>query len=328
MLTAAHAPLSFSEVETPKPAANDALVKLCYAALNHRDVWIQKGLYAGLKFPIILGSDGAGVVESLGESAPKDWLGKEVIINPSLDWGPSERAQQKSFRILGLPDDGTFAEFVKVPAENLAPKPAHLSFEAAAALPLAGLTAYRALFSRAQLSAQDKVLITGIGGGVALFGLQFAVALGAEVWVTSGSDEKLSKAKTLGAKGGANYAQPNWAESLRQNAGLFDVIFDSAGGEGFLSLIDLAAPGARIAFVGATRGDVKDFNLRKIFWKQLSLLGSTMGSPADFEAMLKFVSEKRIEPVVDRAFALEDAELALRHMDNAQQFGKITLKIS
>lgn len=328
MLHAAHSPLVFSEVETPKPAASEVLIKLHYAALNHRDVWIQKGLYAGLKFPIILGSDGAGTVEAIGESVPKDWLGKEVILNPSLDWGTDERAQQKSFRILGLPDNGTFAEFVKVPAENLAHKPAHLSFEAAAALPLAGLTAYRALFSRAKLSAQDKVLITGIGGGVALFGLQFAVALGAEVWVTSSSDEKLSKAMALGAKGGANYTQPNWAETLRQNAGLFDVILDSAGGEGFLSLIDLAAPGARIAFVGATRGDVKDFNLRKVFWKQLSLLGSTMGSPTDFDAMLKFVSEKRLEPIVSRTFALEDAEHALRYMDNVQQFGKITLKIS
>ncbi len=328
VLHAAHSPLVFSEVETPKPAASEVLIKLRYAALNHRDVWIQKGLYAGLKFPIILGSDGAGTVEALGESVPKDWLGKEVIINPSLDWGTDERAQQKSFRILGLPDDGTFAEFVKVPAENLAYKPAHLSFEAAAALPLAGLTAYRALFSRAKLSAQDKVLITGIGGGVALFGLQFAVALGAEVWVTSGSDEKLSKAMALGAKGGANYTQSNWVETLRQNAGLFDVILDSAGGDGFLSLIDLAAPGARIAFVGATRGDVKDFNLRKVFWKQLSLLGSTMGSRTDFDAMLKFVSEKRLQPIISRTFALEDAEHALRYMDNAQQFGKITLKIS
>lgn len=328
VLYAAHSPLVFSEVETPKPAAREVLIKLRYAALNHRDVWIQKGLYAGLKFPIILGSDGAGTVEALGESVPKDWLGKEVIINPSLDWGTDERAQQKSFRILGLPDNGTFAEFVKVPAENLAHKPAHLSFEAAAALPLAGLTAYRALFSRAKLSAQDKVLITGIGGGVALFGLQFAVALGAEVWVTSGSDEKLSKAMGLGAKGGANYTQSNWVETLRQNAGLFDVILDSAGGDGFLSLIDLAAPGARIAFVGATRGDVKDFNLRKVFWKQLSLLGSTMGSPTDFDAMLKFVAEKRLAPIVSHTFALEEAEHALRYMDNAQQFGKITLKIS
>jgi zinc-binding alcohol dehydrogenase/oxidoreductase len=328
VLHAVHAPLQLSEVATPTPASGEALVKLQYAALNHRDVWIQKGQYAGLKFPIILGSDGAGTVEAVGDAAHREWLGKAVIINPSLDWGPSELAQQKSYRILGLPDDGTFAEYVKVPVENLAPKPEHLSFEAAAALPLAGLTAYRALFSRAQLSAHDKVLITGIGGGVALFALQFAVALGAEVWVTSSSDEKLARAVSLGAKGGANYSQPNWSETLQKNAGLFNVILDSAGGEGFSALINLAAPGARVVFVGATRGAVKELALQKIFWKQLSLLGSTMGSPADFDAMLKFVAQHRLTPVIDQTFALADAEQALRYMDHAKQFGKITLKIS
>ncbi|MCS7013453.1 MAG: zinc-binding dehydrogenase [Chloroherpetonaceae bacterium] len=323
VLTAVSAPLVLQEVEKPSPSDGEALVALRYAALNHRDVWIQKGLYAGLKFPIILGSDGAGTVVECRHSA---WLGKEVIINPSLDWGPNEKAQQKSFRILGLPDNGTFAEFLKIPIQNLCEKPAHLSWQEAAALPLAGLTAYRALFSRAALQPNEKVLITGIGGGVALFALQFALAIGAEVWVTSGSDRKLSRALAMGAKGGANYQTPDWDTPLKSVG--FDVILDSAGGEGFSKLIDLAAPGARIVFVGATRGPVKELVLQKIFWKQLSLLGSTMGSPADFASMITFVTTHQIHPIVDCTFPLAEAETALRYLDSAKQFGKIALEIS
>lgn len=323
VLTAVSSPLIFTEVENPTPADGEAIVALRYAALNHRDVWIQKGQYAGLKFPIILGSDGAGTV---AQCSDPQWLGKEVIINPSLDWGPSEKAQQKSFRILGLPDNGTFAEFVKVPIQNLYEKPAHLSWKEAAALPLAGLTAYRALFSRAGLQPKEKVLITGVGGGVALFGLQFALAVGAEVWVTSGSEEKLAKALALGAKGGTNYQRDHWEADLKSIG--FDVILDSAGGDGFAKLIDLAAPGGRIVFVGATRGPVKDLVLQKVFWKQLSLLGSTMGSPADFSAMMQFVTQHRLHPIVECVFTLAEAETALRYMDDGKQFGKIALEIS
>lgn len=322
VLEGVNLPLQIKSVETPKISEREALVKLHCAALNHRDLWIQKGQYAGLKFPVILGSDGAGEVV---ECADASWLGKAVIINPSLDWGESEAAQQKSFRILGLPDDGTFAEFVKVPVQNLFPKPAHLSWAEAAALPLAGLTAYRALFSRAGLKPKEKVLITGVGGGVALFGLQFALAAGADVWVTSGSDEKLAKAIALGAKGGANYNRPNWETELKSIG--FDVILDSAGGDGFLKLIELAAMGGRIVFVGATKGAPSTFPLTRVFWKQLSILGSTMGSPKDFSAMLDFANANQIVPIVSDALPLSAAEQALRRMDAATQFGKIVLQI-
>src|SRR5579872_7239867 len=192
VLTGKNEPILLQDRAIPQAAAGEAIVKVYAAALNHRDVWIQKGLYAGLKYPIVPGSDGAGVVESGGS---EDWIGKEVIINPALHWGSSPTHQdQETFQILGLPDDGTFAEYVKVPVSSLVGKPAHLSFEEAAAIPLASATAYRALFTRAQLRPGEKVLITGIGGGVALAALVMAVAAGAHVYVSSSDEEKIAKA--------------------------------------------------------------------------------------------------------------------------------------
>src|SRR5690606_17502168 len=176
-------PLILAGVPVPTIDENEALVRIRAAALNRRDWWIQQGKYAGLKFPIILGSDGAGVVERVGSDAHAQWVGREVIINPSLSWGSDEGFQGKAFHILGLPEDGAFAEFVRVPVANLHEKPAHLSFEDAAALPLGGLTAYRALFSRAGMKAGDKVLVVGAGGGVATFALQWAVHAGATAYV-------------------------------------------------------------------------------------------------------------------------------------------------
>ena len=319
-----HRPAELVEVDRPVAGPGEALVRVRAAALNHRDVWIQKGQYAGLKFPIVLGSDGAGVVEVADEAA--DWVGKEVIINPGLYWGPSPRYQDpKGFRILGLPDDGTFAEYVKVPVANLVEKPAHLSVEQAAALPLAGVTAFRALVSRGQLRSGEKVLITGVGGGVALFALQFAVAAGGEVLVTSGSAEKLDKAMAMGAIGGADYKEKDWAERLKSLAGAFDVIIDGAAGDGVNELFDLAAPGGRIVFYGATRGNPSQVVARRIFWKQLNVLGSTMGSPEDFETMIRFVEKYRITPIVDKVFPAQDGEAAFRRMDDGKQFGKIVI---
>ena len=166
-------------VPQPTPHVGEVVVRLHAAALNHRDVWIKGGKYAGLKFPVILGSDGAGTVVQAGPGVDPSVVGQEVILNPSLDWGHSEKSQDPRFSILGLPRDGTFAEFVSIPATQLTPKPTHLSWEEAAALPLAGLTAYRAIFSRAGLKAHERILINGIGAGTALFALQFAAAAGA-----------------------------------------------------------------------------------------------------------------------------------------------------
>ena len=328
VLDGVNLPLAYKEVADPVPGAGEVVVAIKAAALNHRDLWIQKGQYAGLKFPIIPGSDGCGEVVECGADVDASWRGRSVIINPGFAWGERPVAQADSFRILGLPDDGTFAEKVKVPAVQLAPKPAHLDLPHAAALPLAGLTAYRALFSRAVLREGERVLITGVGGGAALFALQYAVAAGGEVYVTSSSDEKIASAAKLGAAGGANYKQAGWDKTLKQQAGSgFDVIVDSAGGEGFSRLIDLASPGGRIVFFGATRGDAPGFALRKVFWKQLSILGTTMGSPEDFNAMVQFVEKHRICPVADRVFPISEGNAALAAMDAAEQFGKIVLTV-
>ncbi|HET6253006.1 MAG TPA: zinc-binding dehydrogenase [Puia sp.] len=335
-----HRPVEVLDVPMPVAGPGEAIVRVHAAALNHRDVWIQKGQYAGLKYPIVPGSDGAGVVVEVGAFAGRglgvssgdgademDWTGKEVIINPALFWGDSAAYQDpESFRILGLPDDGTLAEFVKVPVVNLVEKPLHLSWEEAAALPLAGLTAYRALMTRARLRAGEKVLITGIGGGVALLAFQFAVAAGAEALITSGSVDKLDKAMEMGAMGGANYRETGWVEKLKSLAGAFDVIVDGAAGDEMNELLDLAAPGGRVVFYGATRGNASQVVARRIFWKQLNVLGSTMGSPEDFTGMLGMVKQHKIRPVVDRVFPLEHGEAAFRWMDEGKQFGKIVVR--
>ena len=326
-LDAVNAPLKIATVELPSLQAGEAAVRLRAASLNHRDLWIRKGQYAGLKFPLVPGSDGAGIVEKVGYGVDAAWIGRQVVINPSLDWGPSPEAQGKDFRILGLPDPGTFAEYVRVPAVNLAPMPKHLSFEEAACLPLGGATAYRALFTRGRVAAGEKVLLTGIGGGVALLLLRFALAAGAKVWVTSGSEEKLAKAKALGAEGGVNYKDADWAEDLQAKAGQFDCIVDSAGGPSFPKLCDLSRAGGRLVFFGATAGNPQELPLRKVFWRQLNLLGSTMGSPEDFTGMLKLVSEKGIRPVIDGTYPFDQADEALRRMDAGGQFGKLVLTI-
>jgi NADPH:quinone reductase-like Zn-dependent oxidoreductase len=359
-------PLVVQEKPDLTPGEGEAIIRVYAASLNHRDVWIQKGQYAGLKYPIVPGSDGAGVVVSvnppygggeaggmgsflvgggaeagresqsggagtaIGASATgsEAWIGRRVIINPAINWGSNQAYQDpKDFRILGLPDDGTFAEYVKVPIQNIIEMPAHLSFEEAAALGVASATAYRAVAVRAGVQPGEKVLITGIGGGVALFALQYAVALGARVYVTSGSGEKIDKAIALGALGGANYGAAGWGQSLQELAGSFDVIIDGAAGDGIDELLNLAAPGGRIVFYGATRGNPSALTARRIFWKQLNILGSTMGSPEDFHSMMTFINGHRIHPVIDKVFPFAEGEAAMRRMDDAHQFGKIVIKV-
>ena len=327
VLTGLNQPLQWQEVPTPVPDEGEVLILLKAAALNHRDVWIQKGQYAGLKFPCILGSDGAGVVVEAGPNVDKSWVSKEVILNAGLFWGRNPAFPSKEFRILGLPDDGTFAEYICFPVSHVYPKPPHLTFEEAAAIPLGGLTAYRALFSRAGLKAGEKVLITGIGGGVALLAFQFALSIGAQVYVSSGSDEKLERAKALGAAGGVNYREEDWGKKLAVKAKGLDVILDSAGGKGFGRLIEVAAPGGRIALYGGTSGAWKEVSPQRVFFKQLNIFGTTMGSAEEFEAMLQLISEKQLKPILDQSFPLFEAEQALRRMDGAEQFGKIILQM-
>src|SRR5690606_21581618 len=238
-----------------------------------------------------------------------------------------ETFKSDRFSILGLPEDGTFAQYVKVNVHNLYDLPRHLSFEEAAAVPLVGLTSYRALFSRARLREGEKVLIAGVGGGASSMALLWAKAAGAKVYVTSGSADKIKKAKALGAIDGVNYRDENWGKELKTLAGGFDVILDSALGEGFTTLLEVANPGGRIVFFGGTAGDLPTLNGRTIVCKQLSLLGSTMGSDADFKAMLDCLNEHQIKPIIDSVVDWEYAEEAMRKMDDSRQFGKLILKL-
>ncbi|MCC6726518.1 MAG: zinc-binding dehydrogenase [Saprospiraceae bacterium] len=306
----------YTEREVPALAQDGVWVEIKAASLNHRDVWIMKGQYAGLKYPVIPGSDGAGFFE-----------GKEVILQPGSGWGSDKKFQANSYQILGLPSDGTFSERVQVQRSQIFPKPPHLSMEEAAALPLAGLTAYRVLFSRCNAQAKEKLLVTGAGGGVALFCIQFALKAGLEVYVTSGEDSKIDKVKAMGVQGGANYKSGDWVGELKRQSGGFDLIIDGAGGPDFANLIKLANPGARIGIYGGTNGAVPNFSLQPVFWKQLSILGSTMGSEQDFADMLAFVNAHQIVPVLDSVFDLADGAKAFERMEHGQQFGKIVLKM-
>lgn len=304
--------VEYTDAPDPQQRENASIIELKASALNHRDVWITKGMYPGIKTPIILGSDGVGKLNE-----------KDVIINPGLYWGSNEAVQSDSFQVLGLPQDGTFAQYLSIDDGNIYEKPKHLSIEEAAALPLAGVTAYRVLFSRCKLKQSDRVLVTGAGGGVALMAIQFALAHGCEVHVTSGHEHKIEKAEQLGVSKGYNYKDDEWYKKVD---GHFDVIIDSAGGASFQYLIKLCKPGARIGFYGASLGKYTNLNPQLMFWRQISLLGSTMGSDLDFKSMLDFVEKHKIKPVVDRVFSLEDGAEAFAHMDAGKQFGKIVLQ--
>jgi len=321
--------LTLENVQDPVAGPGEAVVRLKAAALNHRDVWIRSGTGAyagGFKHRVILGSDGAGEVVSVGSGGAASLVGQAVVINPSLDWGEADLAQGPNFRILGLPDDGTYAQMIRVPVANIHQKPAGLSFEEAAAIPLAALTAYRAVASRARVQKGETVLVTGIGGGVSTFALQMVAHLGARVLVTSGSDAKLARARELGAADGANYRTQDWArEIVALSGGGPDVVIDSVGGETFAKCVEILKPGGRIASFGATTGAVRDFVLRNLFWKQATLLGTTMGSPREFAAMLALFGQGGLRPVVDKTFPLADAAAAHRRMEEAGQFGKIVL---
>ncbi|MCW5921890.1 MAG: zinc-binding dehydrogenase [Saprospiraceae bacterium] len=316
ILNALHQPLVFGDMPEPAPVKGETIVRLRTAALNHRDVYITKGLYANIKFPCVLGSDGAGESE-----------GKRVVIYPALDWGDDPRFQGKQFRVLGMPEDGTFAEMIRVPSSHIFPAPAHLTWEQSAALPLAGLTAWRTLFSRCQLKKGEKVLISGVGGGVALMALQIALAAQAEVFVTSGADSKIERASKMGAKGGANYREAGWDKKLKQDAGGFDVIVDAAAGDGFSAFPALCNPGGRIGIYGGSLGKINGLSMQPVFWKQISILGSTMGTLDEFGNMLKFVEKHGIVPIVDSVFPLSMGNDAFEKMDKGQQFGKIVLSI-
>lgn len=318
--------IEIQNVEKPTPKQEEALVKVLYASLNRRDQWARVGLYPGMTYNCILGSDACGVVEALGEGVAATWLGKEVIINPNQNWGNDPRHPQKNYTILGMPSNGVFAEYIAVPADRLHEKPAYLTASEAAAVPLAALTAYRACFYKGQIQAGDTVLVTGIGGGVAQFAAQFAVAAGANVWVTSGSDEKIKTIQQYGVKGGANYKQTDWHKDLLQQTGGFDVIIDSAGGNDFNLLLKTLKMSATLVFYGATLGSVK-LDMPRVFFGQYTIKGTTMGNDQEFAEMLGFIAKHQIKPIIDSIRPFEQIVEAFNDMRDGKIFGKVVISL-
>jgi zinc-binding alcohol dehydrogenase/oxidoreductase len=314
------------DVETPTPKAGEVLVALKAAALNHRELWITRGQYPGMiPPPFSMGCDGAGVIESVGEGVDERRIGEEVVLYPGLNWGPDPRFPAANFATLGMPGPGTIAEKIAVQAASAIPKPAHLGFDQAAALALAGLTAWRGLFTKAALKSGEKLLVTGIGGGVALFAMQFAAKLGAQVYVTSGSEQTLSRAGELGAQAGFNYKDENWRKALPKATGGVDVVFDGAPASGYPNYGRALATGARVVVYGSTGGMQFNVNAPELFLKNISVIGTNIGNLDEFKSMLAFVAQHRLEPVLERTFPLADASAALHFLQDEHQLGKIVI---
>jgi len=317
--------LTLEEIDCPAPGADEVLVRIHAAAFNRRDVFITQGLYPGIELPRTLGSDGAGVVAAVGAGVNDLELGAPVVINPMLGWGNDPHVWAPGASILGMPRDGTFAEYVVVPRLNVSPKPPDLSMEEAAALPLAGLTAYRATFTRGELRSGETVLIPGIGGGVQTFVLLYAKAIGARAIVTSGSEEKLERAKQLGADVAIDYRSEDW-QKLARKAGPIDLVVDSSGGDTLAKSLSAVRPGGRIVIYGGTRGE-SAIKLFPLFWNHVDIRGTSMGSPADFRAMLEIFGSG-LKPVIDRIYPMSEAAAAAERMASSEQFGKIILRIA
>lgn len=319
--------LTIQEVSTPEPKTGEVRIKILASALNRRDLWITVGLYPGIRLPCVLGTDGAGVVESTGKGVDASLLHKEVIIYPACNWGDNQSAYGPEFRVLGMPDQGTFAEYICVPANDIFPKPEYLSWEQAAAIPVAGLTSWRAVTTQGEVKKGQRVLVTGAGGGVAGFAIQWCVKLGAEVYVSTGSDSKLSWARTIGAVGGVNYHNENCYTELSKKAGGFDVIIDSAGGDTVNQLLASLKPGGRYVFYGATmRNPSYGLEMARLFFRHIRIQGTTMGSPEEFNSMMDFLDKHKIMPVVDRVLPLEKVVEAHKLLENYSQTGKIVLQ--
>ncbi|MBY4604129.1 MULTISPECIES: zinc-binding dehydrogenase [Bacillus] len=310
--------LSFQDIPSKKPGYGEVKVKLKSAGLNHRDLFLMKN--KSERDPhVILGSDGAGIIEEVGEGVKNVAIQTEVIIFPTLNWDLTENVPAVP-EILGGPSDGTLAEYVIIPSQNAIKKPSYLSWEEAGVLPLSALTAYRALFTKAQLKKEEHLLIPGIGSGVATYALFMAKAIGATVSVTSRSEEKRKKALQLGA----DYAidsYSNWDEQMQGKKA--DVILDSIGPALFSEYFRHVKPNGRIVSFGASSGDDLCFPVRSIFFPQINVLGTSMGSCEEFHDMLAFIEKHKLRPVIDRTYPLEKACKAYTRMQEGRQFGNI-----
>ena len=329
--------LEFGDRPEPVPGPGEALVVIKAAALNRLDLFVMRGIPGlTLEMPHIGGADGAGVVAAVGESVTGWSVGDEVVLNPGVWCGACEfcRKGEESlcirFGLLGEHRAGTFSELVRVPAASLGRKPDHLSWTEAAAFPLVFLTAWRMLVTRARLEAGETVLIHGIGGGVALAAMAIAKRLGATVIATSGSADKLRRARQLGADQVIDYSQADIVKEVRTLTGHrgADVVVETTGAATWMASLKAACKGGRIVTCGATTGPQPIEEIRLIFWKQLSILGSTMGSAADWKAMLDAVRRWELRAAVDSVLPLEQGRAAYERLERSDQFGKIVLAVS
>jgi NADPH:quinone reductase-like Zn-dependent oxidoreductase len=311
--------LRYEDVEDPVAGPGEVLIRLHAASLNHLDIWMRRGLPSVPK-PRILGADGAGVVEAVAPGTNSFEAGDRVLINPGLDDGA---------RIVGEHMDGTHAELIAVPVENVYPVPESLSFEEAAAFPLVFETAYRMLVTKARLQEGEWVLVWGIGSGVGSAAFVIAKALGARTIVTSSSSEKLERARELGADALANHAEEDVAAAVKEATGGAgaSVVVEHVGEATWKTSLQAAGPNARIVVCGATSGPNPPAQLHRIWWKQLEIYGSTMGTKEDFEGVYELVASGAAKPIVDKIFALEDAAAAHEYLEAGKQFGKVVLTI-
>lgn len=311
--------LSYGELTEVTPGPGEVRVRLKTAGLNHRDLFVLHR-HKLTDPPLVVGSDGAGVIDAVGDGVVGVAIGDEVMINPGLGWENVSDAPPEGFEIVGLPDHGTFAEQIIVPAENAVAKPGHLSWEEAGVLSLAALTAYRALFTRGKVRSGMNVFIPGIGGGVATFLLQFAKAAGAKVYVTSRSQEKREKALQLGAEAALD-SNEDWEQAL--DGVKMDLVIESVGAATINQSLKQLRRGGTIVTFGSSTGDTVEINLRDFFYGQYNLLGSTMGSGEEYKDMIEFISEHKIKPVLDQMYQLEDFADAFKRLEEAKQLGKI-----
>jgi NADPH:quinone reductase-like Zn-dependent oxidoreductase len=312
--------LSFEQVEDPEPEPGEVVVELRAAAVNRRDLLVRNPPGPAYEFtlPLIPGSDGAGVRRDTGE---------EVVVYSGLGWGEADDAAGPEWRILGGPDDGTYAELVKVPQANVFPRPRRLSWEESAAFPLAGLTAYRALHPIGRLAAGETVLVLGAGSGVSTIAVQLASQAGARVLVTSSSEEKLGRARELGATDGVLYTEGDWPDAVRElTGGGVDLVLDSVGSTWAESLRCLRR-GGRLVVFGGTGGPKVDLDVRFVYLNWLSVLGTTMGSPRDFAQLLRAVEDAAWRPVIDSVRPLADAAAAHERLQSSAHFGKLVLDV-
>jgi len=313
--------LRYEDAPDPSAGPGEVLLRLRAASLNRLDLWVRRGLPSVPK-PRILGADGAGVVERLGPGVEGLAPGDPVVINPGLEHGDR-------ITVIGEHTDGTHAELIAVPATNVYPLPGDLSFEEAAAFPLVFETAYRMLVTRARVEPGEWVLLWGIGSGVSTAGLAIAKALGARTIVTSSSDEKLARARELGADVTVNHGSGDVKAAVKEATGGHgaDVVVEHVGEATWRTSLDVAAREGRIAVCGATSGPNPPAALHRVWWKQLTILGSTMGRKADFEGAYALVAEGRARPVVDEVVPLEQIRAAHARLEAGEQLGKIVLSV-